>query len=117
MIKIPFVTLIDTIDTLVIFGNYTEFRRVVQLLHQDIPNFDFDVNVSLFETTIRLLGGLLSAHLMAIDPVLNIYVSENTICKNLFHTLNFIFHCISNFILLYFSLSMGKINIIMNYWH
>lgn len=79
MIKIPYVTLVDTIDTLVIFGNYTEFRRVVQLLHRDIPNFDFDVNVSLFETTIRLLGGLLSAHLMAIDPMLNIYVRNTAV--------------------------------------
>lgn len=29
-----------------------------------------DVNVSLFETTIRILGGLLSAHLFAVDPTI-----------------------------------------------
>ena len=62
-------------DTLIIFQNYTEFRHIVSLLHTNLKHFDFDVNVSLFETTIRLLGGLLSAHLMAIDPLLHIYVS------------------------------------------
>ena len=35
------------------------------------------MNVSVFETTIRILGGLLSAHLFAIDPSLNIYRSGN----------------------------------------
>ena len=39
-----------------------------------MPDFRLDVNVSVFETTIRVLGGLLSAHLMAIDPHLRIYV-------------------------------------------
>ncbi len=76
-IKIPLVTLIDTLDTLVIMNNYSEFRRAVQLVSSGLPSsFDFDINVSVFETTIRILGGLLSAHLMAIDPQLNIYVSE-----------------------------------------
>ena len=74
LIKIPYVTLIDTLDTLVVLGNHTEFKRVVALISSAISSFDFDVNVSVFETTIRVLGGLISAHLMAIDPKLNIYV-------------------------------------------
>ena len=41
-----------------------------------MDSFDYDVNVSVFETTIRILGGLLSAHLFAIDPKLKIYVSD-----------------------------------------
>ena len=32
-----------------------------------LPNFDIDENVSVFETTIRALGGLLSAHMMITD--------------------------------------------------
>ena len=28
-------------------------------------NFDTDINVSVFETNIRIVGGLISAHLMA----------------------------------------------------
>lgn len=56
-------------------GNYSEFRRAVNIISTDLPDFNLDANVSVFETTIRVLGGLLSAHLMAIDPKLNIYVS------------------------------------------
>lgn len=74
-IKLPLVTLIDSLDTLVVMGEYEEFKTAVQLISQKIRSFDFDINVSVFETTIRLLGGLLSAHLMAIDPELAIYVS------------------------------------------
>lgn len=78
LIKIPFVTLIDTLDTLVVMGDFEEFRKASRLLVTKLPNFDFDVNVSLFETTIRLLGGLLSAHLFSIDPTLHIYPTEGS---------------------------------------
>jgi len=74
LVKIPFVTLIDALDTLVIVGDYDEFRRAVTLLVGHLTTFDYDVNVSVFETTIRVLGGLLSAHLLAVDERLNIYV-------------------------------------------
>ena len=57
-------TLIDALDTLAVMGNYTEFQRVVALLIQD-TNFDRDINVSVFETNIRIVGGLLSAHLLS----------------------------------------------------
>lgn len=73
LIKIPMVTLIDTLDTLVVMGNHSEFRRGVSIILNQYSSFNLDVNVSVFETTIRILGGLLSAHLMAIDPVLDIY--------------------------------------------
>jgi mannosidase alpha-like ER degradation enhancer 2 len=72
------VTLIDSLDTLVILGNHSEFRRVVSLVSSELPSFNLDVNVSVFETTIRVLGGLLSAHLMAIDPELQIYPSSSS---------------------------------------
>lgn len=90
LVKIPALTLIDTLDTLIIMGNYTEFARSVERLrHLDISMktlystsqekinvidennieegglFSVNQNVSLFETTIRVLGGLLSAHQMA----------------------------------------------------
>lgn len=77
MIKLPAVTLIDTLDTLVVMGEFVEFRSAVNMVSKQIRSFDFDINVSLFETTIRLLGGLLSAHLFAVDPRLRIYVSTH----------------------------------------
>lgn len=45
-------------------GNYTEFNRVVEII-VDKVDFDRDINVSVFETNIRIVGGLLSAHLMS----------------------------------------------------
>lgn len=70
LVKIPMVTLIDTLDTLMIMGNRTEFAKAVYTVVSSTPNFNLDVNVSLFETTIRVLGGLLSAHLLAVDSSL-----------------------------------------------
>uniref|UniRef100_A0A3B5QNU5 alpha-1,2-Mannosidase n=2 Tax=Xiphophorus maculatus TaxID=8083 RepID=A0A3B5QNU5_XIPMA len=57
-------TLIDALDTLLVLGNRTEFQRVASLL-QDTVDFDIDVNASVFETNIRVVGGLLSAHMLA----------------------------------------------------
>ncbi|KAI9515693.1 ER degradation-enhancing alpha-mannosidase-like protein 2 [Dissostichus eleginoides] len=57
-------TLIDALDTLLVLGNQTEFQRVASLL-QDTVDFDVDVNASVFETNIRVVGGLLSAHLLS----------------------------------------------------
>ena len=57
-------TLIDALDTLAIMGNKTEFRKVAQMV-LDRANFESDINVSVFETNIRIVGGLISSHLMA----------------------------------------------------
>ena len=45
-------TLIDSLDMLVIMGNNSEFQRVAQLV-LDHADFDIDINVSVFETNIR----------------------------------------------------------------
>jgi hypothetical protein len=81
LIRLPALTLIDTLDTLLIMGNHTEFARSVErlrLLDMEMKTnniwkssteeggvFAVNQNVSLFETNIRVLGGLLSAHQMA----------------------------------------------------
>ncbi|CAM9245053.1 unnamed protein product, partial [Phaeothamnion confervicola] len=70
--KVPLVTLIDAMDTLAVMGNGTEFRRAVRLVTEH-ADFHVDQNVSVFETTIRILGGLLSAHLLASDPAVGMY--------------------------------------------
>jgi len=64
LVKIPALTVIDSLDTLLILGNVTEFVRAAERIRK-LNLFDANVNVSLFETTIRVLGGLLSAHQMA----------------------------------------------------
>ncbi|XP_055928947.1 ER degradation-enhancing alpha-mannosidase-like protein 2 [Argiope bruennichi] len=57
-------TLIDALDTLAVMKNYTEFRRVVNTL-LSTADFNVNINVSVFETNIRVVGGLLSAHLLS----------------------------------------------------
>ncbi|XP_050308914.1 ER degradation-enhancing alpha-mannosidase-like protein 3 [Anthonomus grandis grandis] len=57
-------TLIDSLDTLVVLGDMEEFENAVKLVLKDV-NFDNDVVVSVFETNIRVVGGLISAHILA----------------------------------------------------
>lgn len=57
-------TLIDALDTLTVMGNYSEFRRVAAMIAQKM-DFNININVSVFETNIRVVGGLLSAHLLS----------------------------------------------------
>ena len=64
-------TLVDTLDALALLGNRTEFEARVWWVVEHL-SFDVDETVSLFETTIRALGGLLSAHLLAADPQLRL---------------------------------------------
>ena len=84
LVRLKCVTLIDTLDAILIFGNFTEFARSVERLkHQDKIErlsktkykgglFDVNEDVSVFETNIRILGGLLSAHQMALA-----FITEN----------------------------------------
>ncbi|KOC65029.1 ER degradation-enhancing alpha-mannosidase-like 2 [Habropoda laboriosa] len=57
-------TLIDALDTLAVMGNFSEFRRVTEIISAR-ANFEANINVSVFETNIRVVGGLLSAHLLS----------------------------------------------------
>ena len=57
-------TLIDALDTLAVIGNYSEFRRVAEIISSR-ADFEANINVSVFETNIRVVGGLLSAHLLS----------------------------------------------------
>lgn len=57
-------TLVDSLDTLVMMGDINEFEVAIKKIIKDL-NFDTDIVVSVFETNIRMLGGLLSAHILA----------------------------------------------------
>lgn len=59
-------TLVESLSTLVVVGNSTEFKRATKLV---IENLDFnkDNTVQVFETSIRILGSLLTAHLVITD--------------------------------------------------
>ncbi|KAJ2954390.1 hypothetical protein O0L34_g2653 [Tuta absoluta] len=73
-------TLVDSLDTLAVMGDFSEFSRAIKLIVKDVT-FDHDIVVSVFETNIRMLGGLLSAHVLALTlkpdvPVLQWYAGE-----------------------------------------
>jgi len=60
-------TIVDALDTMYIMGLHDEFKRArdwVANMRVDVPK-----HVSVFETIIRVLGGLLSAHGLSKDPV------------------------------------------------
>ncbi|KAL3649050.1 Alpha-mannosidase I mns4 [Castilleja foliolosa] len=59
-------TLIDSLDTLALLGDQEQFATSVEWIGKNL-RFDINKTVSVFETTIRILGGLLSAHLIASD--------------------------------------------------
>ncbi|CAG0912442.1 unnamed protein product [Notodromas monacha] len=57
-------TLVDTLDTLLVLGDVDEFERSVERVVKRV-NFDHDIVVSVFETNIRMVGGLMSGHVLA----------------------------------------------------
>jgi mannosidase alpha-like ER degradation enhancer 2 len=63
-------TLVDSLDSLAVLGLRKEFAHgveAIRLYFLDTNGFDKDENVSVFETNIRILGGLVSAHILAVD--------------------------------------------------
>ncbi|XP_066297953.1 ER degradation-enhancing alpha-mannosidase-like protein 3 [Branchiostoma lanceolatum] len=57
-------TLIDTLDTLAVLGHLDKFEDAVKMIILQV-SLDNDVVVSVFETNIRVLGGLLGGHVVA----------------------------------------------------
>lgn len=60
-------TLVDSLDMFAILGDHDLFKHYVHLVEQKV-SFDVPSTVQVFETTIRAMGGLLSAHLYASVP-------------------------------------------------
>lgn len=48
-------TLVDTLDTLVLLGDFEEFEHACKLVIENV-SFDNDIIVSVFETNIRMIG-------------------------------------------------------------
>ncbi|PKI38168.1 mannosyl-oligosaccharide 1,2-alpha-mannosidase MNS1-like isoform X2 [Punica granatum] len=61
-------TLIDSLDTLYIMGLEEEFQRAKEWVANSL-DFNKDYDASVFETTIRVVGGLLSAYDLSQDKV------------------------------------------------
>lgn len=59
-------TLVDTLDTLALLGYVDEFQDAITKLNKTL-NLDGNFVISTFETNIRMLGGLLGGHSMALE--------------------------------------------------
>lgn len=64
------VSLVDTLDSLIIFEDWPYFVAGAKYLRNHLT-FNVNTTVSVFETTIRVLGGLLSAHGFLTDSYLD----------------------------------------------
>lgn len=60
-------TLFDAMDTFVIMNDKDKFHECIRLIIQRFSDFSVDSIVQVFEMNIRVLGGLLSGHLFAVD--------------------------------------------------
>ena len=69
-----YLTLVDSLDSLVLLREEDEFFKAIEILKNKLT-FNTDIDVSVFETNIRILGGLLSAHQLCI------LLSKNSIYK------------------------------------
>jgi mannosidase alpha-like ER degradation enhancer 2 len=65
-------TLVDSLDALALTGDLPAFRCGVSRVVNDV-SFSRDVSVSVFETSIRVVGGLISAHILSTDEDLGIW--------------------------------------------
>lgn len=62
-------TIVDALDTLHLAGLDAERDRALVWIRDEL-SFDVDARVSVFETNIRILGGLLSGYALLEDPML-----------------------------------------------
>jgi mannosyl-oligosaccharide alpha-1,2-mannosidase len=60
--------IVDSLDTMHIMGLDNELARARKWVENEL-DYDMDYDVNVFETTIRMLGGLLSAHYLTKDDV------------------------------------------------
>lgn len=62
-------TILDTLDTLWIMGLHADFKEATAWVQSSALDFSRVGDVSVFETTIRALGGLLSAHALSGEAI------------------------------------------------
>ena len=60
-------TLVDVLDTFVVMGDVQGFDTAIKNVVKSV-SFNVNTRPQVFEATIRVLGGLLSAHLFASRP-------------------------------------------------
>lgn len=69
-------TLIDSLDSLLLFNRPSDFQTYSWYLSSSL-SFDLDTDVSVFETGIRVLGGLLSAYILGKDANFDVVIATS----------------------------------------
>jgi mannosyl-oligosaccharide alpha-1,2-mannosidase len=70
-------TIVDAVDTLFIMGLEEEYQKSVQYFMKEVPQIStIDNYVSLFEITIRMLGGFLSAYDLSYNEIFLVRAKE-----------------------------------------
>lgn len=64
-------TLVDVLDTLAVMGDQEGFEDAVKTVIEWVQ-FDVNTKPQVFEVTIRVLGGLLSAHIVCEATIVNL---------------------------------------------
>ncbi|KAF5355355.1 hypothetical protein D9758_006099 [Tetrapyrgos nigripes] len=64
------VTLFDSLDTMLLLGFQNEYKRALPIVERATFELPEERHAPYFETVIRYLGGLLSAHAISKDPIL-----------------------------------------------
>lgn len=73
-------TLFDSLTTVAVIGDVKRFKSMVQLIDSTYRphnySFNSDVTIQVFETTIRIIGSLISAHMYASDPRKKVFLGK-----------------------------------------
>ncbi|KDQ07463.1 glycoside hydrolase family 47 protein [Botryobasidium botryosum FD-172 SS1] len=68
------VTLVDMLSTIPLLAGRSAFHRAVRQVIHHVPSYDLDVKPQVFETNIRVMGGLLSGHILAHEKRYGFYM-------------------------------------------
>lgn len=73
--------IVDSLDTLMLMDCKEELEDAKSWVDKEL-NYNINTDVNVFETTIRMLGGLLSAHYLSDDPEENVFLEKAVFLGN-----------------------------------
>lgn len=71
------ITLLDSLTTVAILGDKERMKELIDLVLNTYNDFAIDSTVQVFETSIRIIGSLMSTHLYITDPRKKVYLGED----------------------------------------
>ncbi|CAB4254431.1 similar to Saccharomyces cerevisiae YHR204W MNL1 Alpha-1,2-specific exomannosidase of the endoplasmic reticulum [Maudiozyma barnettii] len=70
------ITLLDSLTTIAVLGDRQRMKELVNLVLDTFDDFAIDSTVQVFETSIRIIGSLMSTHLYITDPRKRVYLGD-----------------------------------------